>query len=217
MKGDAFMEKIKYQDFMQYLLSYNRAIPGEMLTENFISFEDEYMSDKSWSDFFYAKGCVCSYAVYKESDLTRIFCYIFQISDDYDLESVAAECKAKISEDRQRYANVHPMLFAGNSQLKKLTRDNAAEIKDMCAPFRNNDTRFGKILAGNFYNYDWNGNLTLPGYCHDEKLVGVVSCRFCEKADLAFLCDAFVVPEYRSKGIGKILIQEALSEYPDKQ
>ena len=104
-----------------------------------------------------------------------------------------------------------------NPNIKVLDSGHKNEIIQMCEPYKNSDTEFGKQLAQTFSDYDWEGNHQFLGFYDEKKLVGIVSYHFCVKADLACLCDIFVIPEYRKKGVGKALLLETLSKYPNKR
>lgn len=232
------MTQITYDEFIQHLLAGDCALHGELLPNNYIRYRNDYISGSSNSLFYYSSGCVVCYTT---SD-TGVFVDIHQVSDNMNFYETLAEFSKRMNEYTSDPVVKYKFLFAIVSQdevkeydnlvikyhysciskkypidihIKKISKDNVSEIVAMCEPYLENDTFFGKALARSFYEHSGDEN-NLIGY-YNGVLVGVASYDYCDTAKLGILNNIYVIPEYRTRGVGGALVRAAMSEYPGKR
>ena len=241
------MIEISFQSFLDYLLNFNRIIPGELLINNYLRHNTDCLTNFS-KKFYYTNGFVVDFSVYKtQNNSCQIYCFMYQISDNCDLGIAVELCKNIIKEEEKKHksskselrANVAIEIakgskghietyrfsrfgdkFESDDHIHKIGFDNAPEAKDVCEKGKINDTFLDKIVANNFINYinfDWDSYNNMIGYYENNQFVGLASYYFYDEANIAHFENVHVIPEFRNKGIGKKLVYSALAAYPDKQ
>lgn len=114
----------------------------------------------------------------------------------------------------------HGFHAAPDPRVRELTKEDAEIIREMCRISSEGDTNFGKQLATNISEFDFDffkNHIKVYGIFEGNELAGVATSKHAREIDVAFLCDVFVAQKYRNRGLGRALVISALSEYPDKK
>lgn len=223
------LKQIDYDTMINYLCKYGTVVHAEFFQMY------QRVCPVMPSEYYYDHGCVIV------ADNRRY--NIHQVTPDAQIEAVTAEY-VKSCENTESHVD---MFYVSNgdlppeldkylgwrnfarqgekvpfdSRVRELTENDSELIRSTCAPYIENDTRFGKRLAWHFYEYIFtilnaHQHHTF-GIFYNNALVGIATSGPVEELGIAWLCDIFIIPEYRKKGYGKALIRSALSAYPDKK
>jgi len=228
---------------MDYLFKYDKSIPGEVLLDNYCVYKENYLSGKSSSDFYYKSGFVIDFSTYINNDECTVFCFLHQINDLCDIESVLNSVRVLIDE-QQKVFRVSYEIFASvkmsiaekfvdsiemyrfkrygisyrsSFNIQKISNEDIGTVKSVIAEKIENDSHFGRVIAKGFMDFCCDDINKLIGCFEEDKLCGIASYAFFEEADMAELSSIYVLPEFRNIGVGKELVLSALNEYPNKQ
>lgn len=229
------MRKTDFERFLELLLGYDRAVPGEMLTENYLHFAKDYVSPSSGTEFYEGDGCAVALSSFPDG----IYCYIYQVSDNCAFKTALAQSCVIYEIEKKKHpgvpANLFALLGAGlggqypgavatlhYSRKGEVWNDprcgivnDMNEIRAMCEK-RGDDTLFGSVLAESFLDYTPDAEHSLMGFRDGNTLAGVASFGYFGRADIAHLCNLYVLPSYRRGGVGTAIVRSAMGEFPDK-
>lgn len=237
------MTEITLGQLLGYLRGYGTAVHCEM----YGNYTHWYTGDGIKSKFYYDRGCAIVFDNYEYGGRQYIHWQIHQTSPDAEIDAVTAEYKAEAAEYAKKYENPDIWVvsfvvsngelppekdkfygwrnysrkggaYPADPRVRELTPADCDIIKSACAASLENDTSFGKKLANDFIQLDFEnlyGGQRIFGIFDGGILAGMATRCYEEALGLAWLRDIFIVPGYRRKSFGSSLVLTVLSEYPD--
>lgn len=239
------MVRITFKEFLQYLLEGPKAVYCDLLVDKYLKysaeFEEEEEEKNDCTGFFTDAGVCAEFSEYTHSSGTIVFGAIFQIKNNCNYLSMLEFFQKKIQNIGKKQKVVSAEVFVylnekgitdelietstlacvpqqgvcNTKNIRHLTEADECEIKQVL--FSEEDSAIGKVVASAVQSFDWSGDESMLGYWDEDRVLsGVISYNYSETADLASVCQVFVKPSKRGKGIARKLLLCTLSQYRNK-
>ena len=109
--------------------------------------------------------------------------------------------------------------YPADERVRLLTANDIGDVKALCEPSIQDDTAFGKRLARSFHegfeHYIVRQDVHAYGIYENGELCGIAICDYSLTLGILNLGNIFISKQHRNRGLGKALVRNALSEYPD--
>ena len=241
------MIEITAKQLLEHLEKYGTSVH----CENYLNYRHWYFGEASEAKFYYDRGCAIVVQNSEYGDEHHIHRNIHQTTPDADIDAVTEKWRVEAVDYAKKFESPIVSLYAftvsngelppekdkffgwrnysrigakyvADDRVRELTTSDSEIIQIACRASLENDSRWGKQLADDFLDYDFeyeysNGKSRIYGIFDKNIIVGMAVISYVEPLGLVWLRDILIVQSHRQQGFGKKLLLTILSDYPDKK